>query len=172
VTDPPDLQILSGGPFPGGEPDAPAIFFVGAALLKPRSRGRVGNHIELKYFDDPDDLARLAEGVARAEAVVAGEAIRTLTRGERLTPRRSGTELGQWIQANAWSYHHPVGTCAMGTVVDAQCRVVGVDGLSVVDASVMPDIPSANTHLPTIMVAERVVALRRGAEPTQVGTRR
>jgi choline dehydrogenase len=172
VTDPPDLQILSGGPFPGGEPDAPAIFFVGAALLKPRSRGRVGNHIELNYFDDPDDLARLAEGVARAEAVVAGEAIRTLTRGERLTPRRSGTELGQWIQANAWSYHHPVGTCAMGTVVDAQCRVVGVDGLSVVDASVMPDIPSANTHLPTIMVAERVVALRRGAEPTQVGTRR
>jgi choline dehydrogenase len=172
ATDPPDLQILSGGPFPRDDPDAPAVFFVGAALLKPRSRGRVGDHIELNYFDDRDDLARLAEGVARAEDVVAGAAIRSLTHGERLTPRRSSAELGEWIQANAWSYHHPVGTCAMGTVVDAQCRVLGVDGLSVVDASVMPDIPSANTHLPTIMVAERVVALRRATTPTPVGTRR
>jgi choline dehydrogenase len=171
-TDPPDLQILAGGPFPRGDPDASAVFFVGAALLKPRSRGRVGDDIELNYFDHPDDLARLAEGVARGEAVVAGDAIRSLTRGERLTQRRSGTELHQWIRANAWSYHHPVGTCAMGAVVDAHCRVLGVDGLSVVDASVMPDIPSANTHLPTIMVAERVVALRRGALPTPVGTRR
>jgi choline dehydrogenase len=172
ATDPPDLQILAGGPFPRGEPDAPAVFFVGAALLKPRSRGRVGNDIELNYFDHPDDLARLAEGVERAEAVVAGEAIRSLTDGGRLTPRRSGAELREWIQTNAWSYHHPVGTCAIGTVVDPHCRVRGFDGLSVVDASVMPDIPSANTHLPTIMVAERVVALRRGASLPRVGTRR
>jgi len=49
----------------------------------------------------------------------------------------------------------------MGTVVDTDCRVHGVDGLSVVDASVMPDIPSANTNIPTIMIAEQVVASRR-----------
>ena len=54
-----------------------------------------------------------------------------------------------------------VGTCAMGAVVDAHCRVLGVDGLSVVDASVMPNIPSANTNIPTIMIAERVASLRR-----------
>jgi choline dehydrogenase len=172
ATDPPDLQILSGGPFPRGEPDDPAVFFVGAALLKPHSRGRVGDDIELNYFHDKDDLVRLAQGVERAEAVVAGDATRSLSHGERLTPRRSGAALRKWIQANAWSYHHPVGTCAMGTVVDPRCRVLGLGGLSVVDASVMPNIPSANTHLPTIMVAERVVALRRGASPTPVGARR
>jgi choline dehydrogenase len=172
ASDPPDLQILAGGPFPAGEPDAPAVFFVGAALLKPGSRGRVGDRIDLNYFADGDDLARLAEGVERAEAVVAGEAIRNLTHGQRLTPRRSGTELQEWIRASAWSYHHPVGTCAMGAVVDSDCRVLSFDRLSVVDASVMPGIPSANTHLSAIMVAERVVAIRRGASPTSVGTPR
>jgi len=63
-----------------------------------------------------------------------------------------------------WIYHHSVGTCAMGpdpaegAVVDAAGSVHGVAGLYVVDASVMPDIPSANTHVPTIMVAEHVAA--------------
>jgi choline dehydrogenase-like flavoprotein len=51
----------------------------------------------------------------------------------------------------------------MGRVVDEQCRVDGVEGLSVVDASVMPDIPSANTHLPTTMLAEHVVVMRRAS---------
>jgi len=51
-----------------------------------------------------------------------------------------------------------------GAVVDADCRVHGVEGLSVVDASVMPDIPSANTNLPTIMLAERAVARRMATE--------
>ena len=51
----------------------------------------------------------------------------------------------------------------MGSVVDEQCRVVDVERLSVVDASVMPDIPSANTNIPTIMIAERVATLRSAA---------
>jgi choline dehydrogenase len=169
ASDPPDLQIIAGGPFPSDQRGAPAVFFVGAALLKPRSRGRVGDDVDLNYFDHPDDLARLAEGVARAEAVIAGQSIRELTGGRRLTPQMSGAERRDWLRSNAWSYHHPVGTCAMGSVVDGQGRVFGVDGLFVVDASVMPNIPSANTHLPTIMVAERVVALRRGAPATAAG---
>ena len=70
--------------------------------------------------------------------------------------------LARSIRDRAGSYHHPVGTCAMGpspddgAVVDARGRVHGTDGLWVADASVMPAIPAANTNLSTIMVAERV----------------
>jgi choline dehydrogenase len=72
--------------------------------------------------------------------------------------------LGAWLRANVWTYHHPVGTCRMGpdpdsgAVVDRSGRVHGLDSLVLADASVMPDIPSANTNLPTIMVAERLAA--------------
>jgi len=163
ATDPPDVQIMVGGPFPLSGPGGTPAFFVAAALLKPLSRGHVGANIDLNYFDHPHDLARLVEALGRVEDVVVDPAIRTLSRGERLSPRISDdAELRDWVRANSWSYHHPVGTCAMGTVVDAECRVHGVEGLSVVDASVMPDIPSANTNLPTIMIAEQVVRLRRG----------
>ncbi len=160
--DPPDLQILVGGPFPTNGPTAPRVFFVGAALLKPRSRGHVRGRIELNYFAHPDDLARLVEAIDRVEAAIAGAALRTISGADRLEPRPADTTaLHAWIRAKVWSYHHPVGTCAMGTVVDEGCRVLGVDRLSVVDASVMPDIPSANTNIPTIMIAERVALLRR-----------
>ena len=54
---------------------------------------------------------------------------------------------------------HPVGTCALGSVVDRGTRVIGAEGLNVVDASIMPTIPRANTNLPTSMVAERASAL-------------
>ena len=165
TTDPPDLQILVGGPYAPSDPGQPPTLYVGAALMKPRSRGHVGDIIDLNYYSDPDDLARLIEGLDRVEEVIAGAAIRALSRGERLQPRLTDkTELRKWVAAATWSYHHPVGTCAMGVVVDADCRVHGVDGLSVVDASVMPDIPSANTNVPTIMIAEHV-AQRRQSPP-------
>ena len=91
-----------------------------------------------------------------------------LTGGGRLSPRPSTLgEREEWIRANVWTYHHPVGTCAMGTVLDADCRVVDVAGLSVVDASAMPDIPSANTNVPTLMLAEQV-ASRRLSRKTSV----
>ena len=107
-------------------------------------------------------LRRLVEAIERVEATISGAALRKLSEAQRLEPRPADrTALHAWIKANVWSYHHPVGTCAMGAVVDAQCRVVDVDALSVVDASVMPDIPSANTNIPTIMIAERVALLRR-----------
>jgi choline dehydrogenase len=68
------------------------------------------------------------------------------------------------IRSRVSTYHHPVGTCRMGAdpddgaVVDARGRVYGVERLHVVDASIMPTVPSANTNLPTIMVAERVAS--------------
>ncbi len=60
------------------------------------------------------------------------------------------------VRAGARGFFHPVGTCAMGAVVDQRGRVLGLDGLVVADASVMPTIPRANTNLSVIAVAERI----------------
>lgn len=78
-------------------------------------------------------------------------------------------DLAGFAQANVQTYFHAVGTCRMGprgdegAVVDSHGRVHGLDGLSVIDASVMPTIPTSNTNLPTMMVAEHVLQLRKAA---------
>ena len=70
--------------------------------------------------------------------------------------------LAAWVLSAVSTFHHPVGTCAMGTdpssgaVCDSNGSVHGIEGLTVADASIMPTIPTANTNLPTIMVAEHV----------------
>ncbi len=126
--------------------------------------------IDLGFFRDPTDLDRLTEALARARQASRTAAVDALSGGVELAPgpgvREGDLEgLRGWVSREAWTYHHPVGTCAMGpdasagAVVDALGAVHGVEGLSVADASVMPDIPSANTHLPTIMVAERIASL-------------
>ena len=166
---PPDLQCVVGGPYEG----EPAMFFVGAALLKPSSRGSVTLRsidptappcIDLGYFRASDDLDRLLQGLRRVSEVCRVGAVKELSGGVDYPPEPE-VDLRSWARREAWTYHHPVGTCAMGVdptagaVVDSTCRVHGVAGLWVVDASVMPDIPSANTHIPTVMVAERAAAL-------------
>jgi choline dehydrogenase len=126
--------------------------------------------IDLGYFREPADLDRLAAGLVRIRESAVAAVIAELSCGAELAPGRDVANgdrdgLREWIRRHAWTYHHPVGTCAMGpvpgsgSVVDAAGAVHGIDGLSVADASVMPDIPSANTHIPTVMIAERIAAL-------------
>ena len=174
---PPDLQYLVGGPFANGDVGS---FFIGVALLKPRSRGTVrlrsadpsaAPRIDLGYFREPGDLDRLAIGLMLVREPASTGPIAELSGGVELAPgppvaAADRQNLREWIRRNAWTYHHPVGTCAMGpdprvgAVVDADGAVHGISGLSVADASVMPDIPSANTHIPTVMIAERIASLQ------------
>ena len=90
-------------------------------------------------------------------------------RGAPIFPARddlSDDELVEFIRAKAETIYHPVGTCRMGSddqsVVDTQLRVRGVEGLRVVDASVMPTLIGGNTNAPTMMIAERAAELIRG----------
>jgi choline dehydrogenase len=82
---------------------------------------------------------------------------------------RTDAQIEAYLRQNAMQVQHPVGTCAMGVgadaVVDAQLRVRGVAGLRVVDSSVMPDEPSGNTNIPTIMIAEKAADMIRGRAP-------
>jgi choline dehydrogenase len=170
-----DLQILPVSKYAVSAEKSPtgSMFRIVASVIKPQSRGRlrlrsadpeVAPHIELGYFTDPDDMPRMLEAVAIARGLVRTSPLSDLVVRELSPAPDSDVELEEHIRAAVRSYHHPVGTCRMGpdpeagAVVDARGRVHGVKGLMVVDASIMPTIPAANTNLPTIMIAERCAA--------------
>ena len=113
------------------------------------------------YLSEPDDLRGLIEGV-RLSREILGAAPFERYRGAELYPgasHQSDAELAAAIRAKAETIYHPVGTCRMGSdpesVVDPQLKVRGINGLRVVDASVMPRLIGGNTNAPTIMIAER-----------------
>jgi choline dehydrogenase len=127
-------------------------------LLKPDSRGsvtlrsidpRAAPRIDHGFLAERHDLERLASGVAlmRRLATAAGA-------GDELRPGE--TDLEDSIRREVRGIFHPTGTCAMGTVVDERGGVLGLEGLVVADASIMPTIPRANTNLTTIAIAERL----------------
>jgi choline dehydrogenase-like flavoprotein len=153
----PDLMLWLGDP----EGDPPA-FEIGIVLLRPQSRGavRLRSHnplepplIELPNLGDSADVARLAEGYRRALDVGNDRALRRHFGGPAPT---EPDDLEALIRSDLLSVPHTVGTCAMGSVVDESGNVYGVDSLTVADASIMPDVPSGFTHIPTIMIAERL----------------
>ncbi|MCB1560838.1 MAG: choline dehydrogenase [Xanthomonadales bacterium] len=150
-----------------------------ACQLRPYSRGRlylksaapdqkIGIHAN--YLSDAQgrDLERLLEAVRISRDILAQPAFAPY-RGEEIFPGDALTtreQLIDFIRRKAETIYHPVGTCRMGSdasaVVDPQLRVRGVDGLRVVDASVMPKLIGGNTNAPTIMIAERAAAMIRG----------
>jgi choline dehydrogenase len=152
----------------------PNLFWISATLMRPRSRGRLrlasldpeaAPKIRLNLLQDPADLAAMIRGVRSARQVGAISPLRELAGGPEQwlgAGKAEGAELVDAIRRSVWTYHHACGTCAMGpdpeqgAVVNTRGEVYGVSGLSVVDASIMPVIPSGNTHLPTLMLAEHL----------------
>ncbi len=150
-----------------------------ACYLHPRSRGQLRLHsadpaqpiaIHANYLSDPEghDLKRMIEA-ARLSREILNQPAFDAYRGEPVFPERSirtDAEYTDFIRRKAETIYHPVGSCRMGkddrAVVDSELRVRGVQGLRVVDASVMPSLPTGNTNAPTIMIAERASALIRG----------
>ncbi len=120
--------------------------------------------VDLAMLTDERDLARLRDGARRLLEIVASGPFRRITTGEAVAIA-DGRALDRWLLETCTDHQHPAGTCRMGdpaderTVVDPACRVLGVDGLRVVDASVMPESPRANIHLTCVAIGERAAEL-------------
>jgi choline dehydrogenase-like flavoprotein len=157
-------------------------FTIAPTLVAPKSRGRLWlrsadaddkPRILTNSLAEQDDVDSLLAGMRLAREIAAQEPLRStvvreLKPGAELT---SPEQLDDALRARVELIYHPVGTCRMGAdddelaVVDPQLRVRGLEGLRVVDASVMPLIPGGNTNAPTMMVAERASDLIRGRVP-------
>jgi choline dehydrogenase len=125
--------------------------------------------IDPNYLGVQADLDRIVAGIKVARRIAASEPYQDWQATETL-PGPSATsdeDLRAFAAAGTGTYYHPVGTCAMGTtdaaVVDPELRVRGLQGLRVVDASVMPRVVSVNTNAATIMIAEKGADLIRQA---------
>ena len=149
-----------------------------ACFLRPKSRGRIHlasadadtkPRIEANYLSDAGgfDLKVMRECVRLSRQILAQPAFAPF-RGDEIHPGakvQDEAAIDAFIRRKAESIYHPVGTCAMGreqdrmAVVDARLRVRGVEGLRVIDASVMPTLIGGNTNAPTIMIAERAADL-------------
>lgn len=155
---PADLQVL---PMDNLGPGVPNTGLVMVALMEVRSTGtvRLGSRplgdpvVDFNLLSDPVDERRLLAGVRQLERLLDHPALRSV--GRAVIPPMDA----DGVRANLGDYVHATGTCAMGRVVDPTCRVVGYEGLRVCDASVMPDLPRANTHLTTVVLAERLASV-------------
>ena len=156
-------------------------------LVAPGSRGQIRlrsadpRHkpaIDPAYLSDGADLEPLVRGIQLAREIAAARPLARICATE-LAPGAdvsAESELREFVRRDLGTIYHPVGTCAMGgdsrlavsriaSVVDTELRVRGVDGLRVVDASVMPVVPRGNTNAPTIAIAERAADLISGRAP-------
>ena len=150
-----------------------------ACVLRPKSRGSVSLHdadamsaprIDPAFLAESDDMERLLEGVKIARRIMDAPPFRALAPNELYTGEvHDDVGLREAIRQRADTIYHPVGTCRMGApddpqaVVDSGLKVRGLDGLYVVDASVMPTLIGGNTNAPTIMIAEKAADLLRAA---------
>jgi choline dehydrogenase len=187
---PPDLHMFAAGPF--GTGSEARVFGLVTGLLAVRSRGSVRlrsadpadpPRIDVAHLRDAEDVTRMVAATVEARRLARTPPLAGFVSGAELAPGEQirdddVTGLARSIKARVGSYHHPVGTCAMGldpdsgAVVDASGAVYGVAGLWVADASVIPRIPSANTNLTTIVVAERIAGWLTGTGRSTTSTPR
>ena len=150
-----------------------------ACVLRPESRGTVQLQsadmrdaplIDPRFLSVPSDLDGMVAGVKLMRRIFAQSALADAGGGDPLASVLGPGEgddaaIRDFVRAHADTIYHPVGTCKMGiddmAVVDPQLRVHGVEGLRVVDASVMPTLIGGNTNAPTIMIAERAADFLR-----------
>jgi choline dehydrogenase len=174
----PDLQFIF-GPLHLHEEFLGAItddaYFFGPALVKPTSRGRVTlrspvfhakPRILHNYLATEQDRQAMIDGMRIAMDVGERHAL-DAARGARFAypASDSDADIMDFVQRRTHTVYHPVSSCSMGAVVDNELKVYGVDGLRVVDASVMPSVPRGNTNAPVIMVAEKAADMIRGRAP-------
>ena len=178
--DRPDVQLVlqtakrpkPSFPFPLGHG-----FAISPVCLYPRSRGRLrlasadplaAPRIDPNLLSDPSDIQPLLRGIRLSRQIFASAAFARYraTETEPGQAVQSDSALIDYIRAQAYTVHHPVSTCRMGTdpdaVVDSQLRVVGLEGLRVADASVFPSIIGGNTNAAVVMVAEKAADLILG----------
>ena len=171
--DQPDLQLHFIPTFMldhGRKRENQAGICIHVCQLRPASRGRIlledanplsEPRIEAGYLSEPGDLQVMIEGVKVARRIFGMEAFRSILGKEHSSSRGRKTDesIAEFIREYAETIYHPVGTCKMGqdtmAVVDDQLRVIGLKGLRVVDASIMPTLVGGNTNAPVIMIAEK-----------------
>jgi choline dehydrogenase len=136
--------------------------------------------IDPRYLSDGSDIEPLVEGIRMAREFASASPLAKICKAE-LAPGpevSTDSDLREYIRRDLGTLYHPVGTCAMGgdsrlaasrltSVVDPELRVRGVEGLRVVDASVMPTVPRGNTNAPVIAIAERAADIIDGRAPLE-----
>ncbi|WP_432198266.1 GMC family oxidoreductase [Streptomyces sp. bgisy027] len=164
----PDIQVLPAAvDFSGGGERSLTCM---VSLLSPASRGRIRLRsdeptasplIDPRYLTDPSDRRTLVEGIRQVMEIATAPAFRVYA-GEQprnISPAADFDAVLDFVRRTMVSINHPVGTCRAGTdnvsVVDPELRVHGVDGLRVIDASVMPHITRAPTHAAAVVIGER-----------------
>jgi choline dehydrogenase len=155
-------------------------FQIHISQMRPRSRGWVRlrsadpfdpPRIQYNHLSDEEDRQEFRDGIRLTREIVAQHAFDPY-RGKELMPGdhvRSDDEIDAYVRARSETAHHSSCSCRMGhdemAVVDEQGRVHGLERLRVVDASIMPDVPSSNINAPTIMMAEKISDRIRGRDP-------
>lgn len=145
-------------------------FSIHVCILRPDSRGRVSLNsasptdnpeIQLNLLEKQADMDCLVRGIKRVRQIIQSSELSRYA-GEEYLPGsdvQDDDELESYIRNNANHIYHPVGTCKMGAddmaVVDTRLKVHGLEGLRVVDASIMPTLISGNTNAPAMMIAEK-----------------
>jgi choline dehydrogenase len=182
---PADLMIFTAGPFDADPEQIPggAAFGLVVGLMAPRSRGwvrlaskdpHVAPHIHFGHLTDPGDREAMLDGITKARRIAESDAMAAIRTGVELSPgphiaSNDRQALAAWASSSVSTFHHPVGTCAMGmdpaagAVTDTNGSVHGIDALTVADASIMPTVPTGTPNLPTIMVAERLARQLRSS---------
>jgi choline dehydrogenase-like flavoprotein len=183
--DRPDLQLV----FQPWKPPTTRLplpighgFGVSPVILHPKSRGRLSIRssdalepplVDSGLLSHPDDLPVLIRAVRLCRQILSAAPFERY-RGVEAAPGaklQSDPDIAAFIRATAYTVHHPVGTCRMGSgptaVVDPTLKVRGIDGLRVADASVFPSIVGGNTNAPVIMVAEKAADLILGKPPLE-----